>query len=84
MDDAGTSNSVTKPAIDLLLEASQDSEGDYVMDDVTLRDNLLTLFSAGTETTATTMSWVLSFLGCYPEVGRGYGLCIDISTHDVC
>ena len=69
MDTTGTTNTVIKPAIDLLMEAAQDVEGDYVMDDITLRDNLLTLISAGTETTATGMSWVLSYLGCYPEVG---------------
>eukprot|EP00045_Choanoeca_perplexa_P013936 m.160546 g.160546 ORF g.160546 m.160546 type:complete len:502 (-) comp16504_c0_seq3:1208-2713(-) len=68
MDAAGTSNTVSKPAIDLLLEAGQEVEGDYVMDDTTLRDNLLTLISAGTETTATTMSWVLAYLDSYPEV----------------
>eukprot|EP00730_Choanoeca_flexa_P001440 TRINITY_DN10638_c0_g1_i7.p1 TRINITY_DN10638_c0_g1~~TRINITY_DN10638_c0_g1_i7.p1 ORF type:complete len:526 (+),score=119.59 TRINITY_DN10638_c0_g1_i7:126-1703(+) len=69
MDRATTDeNLVSRPAIDLLLEAAQEVADDYVMDDITLRDNLLTLMGAGTETTATTMTWVLGFLSCYPEV----------------
>lgn len=54
--------------LDRLLDAV-DEEGDGAgMDDVSLRDELMTLMVAGQETSAILLSWVCAFLAQHPEV----------------
>lgn len=52
--------------VDLLLRA-EDPETGRRMDDVLLRDNLLTFIGAGHETTALALTWSLYLLGLDPE-----------------
>ncbi|WP_068879189.1 cytochrome P450 [Phenylobacterium sp. CCH12-B4] len=52
--------------VDLLMQA-QDPESGRRMDDVLLRDNLLTFIAAGHETTALALTWSLYLLGRDPE-----------------
>eukprot|EP00045_Choanoeca_perplexa_P006353 m.54026 g.54026 ORF g.54026 m.54026 type:complete len:56 (-) comp13600_c0_seq2:695-862(-) len=40
------------------------------MDDVTVRDNLLSFLAAGSETTATSLTWTLHYLALHPEVSQ--------------
>lgn len=49
---------------------SKDPETGESMDDEQLRGELLTLYVAGHETTATTLSWAIHFIAQYPEVAR--------------
>ena len=58
-----------KPSTDLLemLLLSQDSEGGH-MDDEQLRDEVMTLFLAGHETTANALSWAWYLLAQHPEI----------------
>lgn len=51
--------------VDLLMQA-QDPESDRRMDDVLLRDNLLTFIGAGHETTALALTWTLYLLSIDP------------------
>ena len=51
--------------IDMLMQA-QDPETGRQMDDVLLRDNLLTFIGAGHETTALALTWSLYLLGAHP------------------
>jgi cytochrome P450 len=51
--------------VDLLMQA-QDPESGRRMDDVLLRDNLLTFIGAGHETTALALTWSLYLLGADP------------------
>jgi cytochrome P450 len=51
----------------LLLEAKDDDDGG-VMTDKQVRDELLTLFVAGHETTATALAWSLMLLAQHPEI----------------
>eukprot|EP00045_Choanoeca_perplexa_P005375 m.45349 g.45349 ORF g.45349 m.45349 type:complete len:510 (-) comp13084_c0_seq2:70-1599(-) len=61
--------SVKRYLIDLILSAGQDdTESAYRMDDETIRDNVVSFFGAGTETTATALSWTWSQLLKHPEV----------------
>lgn len=55
--------------LSLLLNA-RDEETQAGMDDRQLRDELVTLFIAGNETTAITMSWLWYVLDRFPEVDR--------------
>jgi len=52
--------------VDLLMQA-QDPETGRRVDDVLLRDNLLTFIGAGHETTALALTWSLYLLGSDPE-----------------
>jgi len=52
--------------LSMLLQA-QDEDGSQ-MDDRQLRDEVMTLFLAGHETTALTLSWIWYLLGCHPEI----------------
>lgn len=56
------------PTSDLLdqLLAARDDEG-RLMDERQIRDEILTVFSAGHETTAVTLSWVWQLLARHPE-----------------
>ncbi len=54
-----------------MLLAAQDQDGDGTgMSDTQLRDELLTLFLAGHETTANTLSWTWLLLDRHPAVAR--------------
>ncbi|EDQ85991.1 uncharacterized protein MONBRDRAFT_34016 [Monosiga brevicollis MX1] len=62
---------VKRHMIDLIIEANHsESEDGYRMSDEVMRDNMISLMAAGTETTATAMTWTLYFLDKYPEVYR--------------
>ncbi len=53
--------------LDMLLRAVDDETGDG-MSDNQLRDEMLTLFTAGHETTATSLAWTLHLLTQHPDV----------------
>ena len=53
----------------LLVEARDEDSGE-VMDDKQLRDELVTMFLAGHETTAIALSWSLALLSQHPTVCR--------------
>jgi cytochrome P450 len=53
-------------ALSLLLAASRDEGGDVT--DEQLRDEIMTLFMAGHETTANALTWALYLLALHPEV----------------
>lgn len=55
--------------LDMLLTA-QDADTGEVMSDVEVRDEVLTTFAAGHETTAITMTWAMYLLSSHPEVRR--------------
>lgn len=56
-------------ALSLLL-ASQDAETDARPDDEQIRDEIMTLFMAGHETTANALTWAIYLLAEHPEVDR--------------
>jgi cytochrome P450 len=62
----------TEPKNDLLdmLLAAQDAETGECMGDRQLRDEILTMFAAGHETTAITLTWTFYLLSQHPEVLR--------------
>lgn len=51
----------------MLVQARDDRAGDPGMDDGQLRDEIMTLFLAGHETTANALAWTLYLLGEHPE-----------------
>jgi cytochrome P450 len=53
--------------LSMLIQA-QDAEGPGGMDDVQVRDEMVTLFVAGHETTAVAMSWTWYLLSQHPEI----------------
>ena len=55
--------------LSLLLKARDDGTGDG-MDDRQLRDELVTMFVAGNDTTAVAMTWFWYVIDEYPDVGR--------------
>jgi cytochrome P450 len=55
--------------LSLLLRARDDEKGDG-MDDRQLRDELVTMFAAGQDTTANTMTWLWYTLDRHPDVER--------------
>lgn len=65
IDERRASGSTGNDFLSVLLNAKgEDGQG---MSDDQLRDECMTLFGAGHETTATALSWVWYLLGCYPE-----------------
>nr|WP_156055922.1 cytochrome P450 [Nocardia sp. NRRL WC-3656] len=44
------------------------SSGGAGLSDVDIRDQVITLFSAGWETTANTLTWALHLLACHPDI----------------
>lgn len=55
--------------LSMLLEARDEDSGEG-MDDRQLRDEVMTIFLAGHETTANALSWTFYLLGRHPEVAR--------------
>jgi cytochrome P450 len=55
--------------LSMLLRARDDDTG-ATMDDAQLRDEVMTIFLAGHETTANALSWTFYLLGKHPEVAR--------------
>ncbi len=53
--------------LDMLLHAVDEETG-AVMSDTQLRDECVTLFTAGHETTAVSMAWTLSLLATHPDI----------------
>jgi cytochrome P450 len=53
--------------LDMLLRATDEETGEG-MSDAQLRDEMVTLFTAGHETTATSMAWTLYLLAQHPDV----------------
>jgi cytochrome P450 len=64
--------------LSLLLHARDEDDGQG-MDDRQLRDELVTLYVAGSDTTASTMTWLWYMLDRYPEVDRR----LRAEVHDV-
>jgi cytochrome P450 len=68
--------------LSMLLEA-QDQEGDGTgMTDLQLRDELITLFLAGHETTANALSWAWMLLDRHPEVAEALHAEVDAVIGD--
>ncbi len=53
-----------------MLMSARDPETGEGMSDVQLRDEVMTVFLAGHETTANTLGWTLYLLSLHPEAGR--------------
>jgi cytochrome P450 len=53
-----------------LLFAAQDPETESGMSDAQVRDEVMTLFLAGHETTANALSWTIYLLAQYPEIAQ--------------
>ncbi len=67
IDERRSSRSAPRDLLTLLLEARDEDDGG-VMTDKQVRDELLTLFVAGHETTATALAWALMLLARHPTV----------------
>ncbi len=63
---SGGSDGLPPDLLGLLLQAADESGG--TMDDRQVRDEAMTLFLAGHETTALALSWTWYFLGQHPDV----------------
>jgi cytochrome P450 len=72
------------PGDDLLsmLIAARDPETGEAMTDAQLADEVLTLFLAGHDTTANTLSWALYLLSRHPSVGRRLAAEVDAVVGD--
>ncbi|MFL5302479.1 MAG: cytochrome P450, partial [Anaeromyxobacteraceae bacterium] len=53
-----------------VLLAARDAESDAPLGDVEVRDEVMTLFLAGHETTANALAWTIDLLGRHPDVAR--------------
>jgi cytochrome P450 len=53
-----------------MLMSARDPETGEAMSDAQLRDEVMTVFLAGHETTANTLSWTLYFLSLHPDAAR--------------
>jgi cytochrome P450 len=62
-----TTSSVQNDLLDMLLKARDDGSGEK-MTDRQIRDEVITIFSAGHETTANLLSWTLYLLARHPDV----------------
>jgi cytochrome P450 len=62
-----TASSAHSDLLDMLLKARDDSSGEK-MTDRQVRDEVITIFSAGHETTANLLSWTLYLLARHPDV----------------
>lgn len=61
--------------LSLLLSARD--EGNLPLDDRLIRDEIVTMFLAGHETAASSLSWTLHLLAAHPEVARALTLQLD-------
>ena len=64
---APTASSTHNDLLDMLLNARDDNTGEK-MTDRQIRDEVITIFSAGHETTANLLSWTLYLLARHPDV----------------
>jgi cytochrome P450 len=62
-------NNRSNDLISMLLDATDDESGEQ-MTDQQLRDEVITIFTAGYETTALTLSWVAHYLTQQPEIAE--------------
>ena len=67
IDQRRTASSAQNDLLDMLLKARDDSTGEK-MTDRQIRDEVITIFSAGHETTANLLSWTLYLLARHPDV----------------
>jgi len=67
IDQRRTASSVHNDLLDMLLKARDDNSGEK-MNDRQIRDEVITIFSAGHETTANLLSWTLYLLARHPDV----------------
>ena len=67
IDQRRTASSARNDLLDMLLTARDDSTGEK-MTDRQIRDEVITIFSAGHETTANLLSWTLYLLARHPDV----------------
>ncbi|SFO37533.1 cytochrome P450 [Nitrosospira briensis] len=67
IDQRRTASSAHNDLLDMLLKACDDSSGEK-MTDRQVRDEVITIFSAGHETTANLLSWTLYLLARHPDV----------------
>ena len=67
IDQRRTTSSVNNDLLDMLLNARDDNTGEK-MTDIQIRDEVITIFSAGHETTSNLLSWTLYLLARHPEV----------------
>ncbi|KAK7092781.1 cytochrome P450 2J4-like [Littorina saxatilis] len=54
--------------VDFYIKTRSDSDDAHLYDASNMRRVIIDLFAAGTETTATTLSWILLYFAAYPEV----------------
>ena len=67
IDQRRTASSAHNDLLDMLLKA-RDDNSDEKMTDRQIRDEVITIFSAGHETTANLLSWTLYLLARHPDV----------------
>jgi cytochrome P450 len=67
IDQRRTESSAHGDLLDMLLKAGDDNSGEK-MTDRQVRDEVITIFSAGHETTANLLSWTLYLLARHPDV----------------
>jgi cytochrome P450 len=67
IDQRRTKSSAHDDLLDMLLKAGDDNSGEK-MTDRQVRDEVITIFSAGHETTANLLSWTLYLLARHPDV----------------
>ena len=71
-----TSGEQKQDLLDMLLKAQDEDTGES-MSDKQLRDEIVTMFGAGHETTAITLTWTLYLLSRHPEILRKVQLEVD-------
>lgn len=79
---AGASGSEQRDLLDVLIAAT-DEESGRRMSDEQLRDEVMTVFIAGHETTAVTLTWALALLARHPEVMARLQAEVDALDHDL-
>jgi cytochrome P450 len=67
IDQRRAASSERNDLLDMLLKARDDSSGEK-MTDKQIRDEVITIFSAGHETTANLLSWTLYLLARHPDI----------------
>ncbi|MCY1011548.1 cytochrome P450 [Nannocystis pusilla] len=78
----GASGSEQRDLLDVLIAASDDESGRR-MSDEQLRDEVMTVFIAGHETTAVSLTWALTLLARHPEVMARLQAEVDALDHDL-